>query len=286
MSTDNNTAPAVIPPTPPQRLVSVDAGAWGNLTDTSRFEQLTRVANLMACASLTPSHLVNNGGPSAQANCFLVCNQAMLWQLNPFAVAQETYVVQGKLGYSGKLIAALVNKSGKLAGPLSYTFSGSGDKREITVAGVLQGESEPRVVTLTVGAAKTTNKMWTADPDQKLVYSGATKWARRHMPEVVLGLSTEDDLERMAGPDVRSPVDVLHQIAQRGRELVVPEIGMARTLAEKVAESGDDDYVPKPAPLFVEKRTMTPAELEAALANTPVRSNLFPGDDERGEDPA
>jgi hypothetical protein len=50
---------------------------------------------------------------------------------------------------------------------------------------------------LSVGQAKTSNKMWTSDPDQKLVYSGATKWARRHCPEIMLGVLTDQDLEVM-----------------------------------------------------------------------------------------
>lgn len=35
--------------------------------------------------------------------------------------------------------------------------------------------------------------MWTSDPDQKLWYSGVLKWARRHCPEVVLGVRAEDE---------------------------------------------------------------------------------------------
>jgi hypothetical protein len=42
------------------------------------------------------------------ANCFLVVNQAVRWNMDPFAVAQCVSVVHGKLCYEGKLIAAII----------------------------------------------------------------------------------------------------------------------------------------------------------------------------------
>ena len=48
-------------------------------------------------------------------------------------------------------------------------------------------------MTLSVGEAKTDNAMWTKDPDQKLCYSGAIRWARRHCPQVLLGIIAEDE---------------------------------------------------------------------------------------------
>jgi hypothetical protein len=52
-------------------------------------------------------------------------------------------------------------------------------------------------VDLKVKDAATDNQMWSKDPDQKLIYSAVVKWARRHCPEVVLGIITDDDMERM-----------------------------------------------------------------------------------------
>ena len=94
--------------------------------------QLQRVAKLMSSASLAPAHLRGEG---KLGDCFLVAAQAFRWRMDPFSVAQHTYVLSGKLGYEGKLIAAIVNASGKLQGSLDYRYSGSGDQRSVTVSG-------------------------------------------------------------------------------------------------------------------------------------------------------
>jgi hypothetical protein len=170
---------------------------------------MKRIAIAMAHASLIPDHLHGDSDDPKQrwdqtvGNCLLIVNQALRWDMDPFAVAPETYVVRGKLGFQGKLVAAVVHGRGNLKGRLGYSFTGEGDGRTVTVAGLFADETEPRTITLTVGQAKTFDKngklmpMWKTDPDQKLVYSGVTKWARRHCPELMLGVLTVDDLDRM-----------------------------------------------------------------------------------------
>ena len=97
-----------------------NSGPQSYLMDTALFEHSQRVAVAMSNCSLIPDHLKSKSGSNAEtvANCFLVVNQAILWEVNPFALSAETYVVKGKLGYQGKLIAAIVNKHAGLASPL------------------------------------------------------------------------------------------------------------------------------------------------------------------------
>ena len=198
------------PPEKPGKLVVHDDSPVAHLFDTARFEQMQRVARLMAGSTLIPDHLrgiKRKGQPlvpfepdEVLANCFLVVNQSVRWGLDPFSVAPETYVVGGKLAFQGKLIAALVNSRASLVPGtrLEYEFSGNGDGRRVTVYGTFQGDDEPSTVDLSVGQAKTANEMWKKDPDQKLIYSASVKWARRHCPEVMLGVLTDDDLDMIA----------------------------------------------------------------------------------------
>lgn len=168
-----------------------------NLLDSSRFEQLQRLATLMAHSSLTPKHLRGNSAQEAVGNCFRVVNQAIRWGFDPFAVADESYVVSGKLGYQGKLVAAVINSRANLKENLRVDFKGSGDARTATVIGHFKSETQPRTIELSVGQAKTDNGMWKKDPDQKLFYSATIKWARRHCPEIVMGVLTDEELEAM-----------------------------------------------------------------------------------------
>jgi hypothetical protein len=177
---------------PPTPAGNRDDSQFAMLMDSSKFEQLQRVGDMIAASSLMPEHL--RGNP---ADCCLVANQAMLWGFNPFAVAQCTYIVGGKLGYEGKLIAAVVNQNAKLEKSLSYSLTGIGENMTCTVSGTLRGESTPRTVTATWKEGSLQSKgraKWDSIPDQQLCYYAARKWARRHTPEVMLGIYSEDEI--------------------------------------------------------------------------------------------
>lgn len=213
LESPNGNGNAIVPSRPREIRVVEDHGPLANLMDTARFEHLQRIAGLMGAMSVLPDHLVGrkvNGQwqdfpiEAIRANCFRITNQAIRWGMDPFAIVDETYVVGGKLAYQGKLVAAVVNSRANLKGRLNYTFSGTGDDRTVVVSGVFEGETEPRTVDLKLRDAKTDNQMWRKDPDQKLIYSAVVKWARRHCSEIVLGVLTDDDLERMQQQD-RAP---------------------------------------------------------------------------------
>lgn len=190
---------ATLPAPKRERLISNDDGQAAHLMDTARFEQAQRVAMALASSAFLPLHLRDKEEPSrTAANCFRVVNQALLWGMDPFGVADETYAVSGRIGYQGKLVAAVVNSRAGLRGRLSATYEGTGDGRTVTITGQFKNEETPRDITLSVAQAKTSNTMWTKDPDQKLYYSAVVKWARRHCPEVVLGVLTDDDVDRIA----------------------------------------------------------------------------------------
>lgn len=201
MTTPNTQTPpvqtaVVVAPKREIRVVEDDS-PLAYIMDTAKFEHCYRIAEAMSRASLIPSHLKGGTKEETAANCFLVVNQALRWHMDPFLIAPETYAIQGKLGYQGKLVAAVINTRAGLAEKLSYEFSGEKgtDGFTVTVSGRFDGEAHPRTVSVSVGQAKTQNQMWTKDPEQKLVYTGSIRWARRHKPEIIMGVVTDDDLE-------------------------------------------------------------------------------------------
>ena len=192
--------------------VVVDDSTQGYLFDTARFEHAMRIAGAMASANLIPKHLREdkNGEfhpDTIRANCFIIVNQAIRWGFDPFSLLKECYVVGGVLGWQGKLVCAVINARAGLKQNLDFTFTGKKGtpEYEVTVHGTFKGEDKERIVTLTVAEAKTANDIWVADPEQKLCYSGAIKWSRRHAPEIVLGVLTEDDVDKIAA-DKAKPI--------------------------------------------------------------------------------
>lgn len=206
---------------------------WMN---TGLFEQMQRVSTMLSKSELVPKHL--QGKP---ADCFLVVAQAFRWGFDPFAVAQSTFVTSGKLGYEGKLIAAVINTSGKLRGNLAFSYTGSGQDRRVTVSGTFKGESEARVVEGSVKEWATQNQKWKEITDQMLAYRGAREWARRHMPEAVLGVQAEEEVES---------VDVTPVQAEAPRPALEAAKDRLRASTREAAverEPGSDDG-PEPPP--------------------------------------
>ena len=242
------------------QLATVDPNKPTLADATPEWRQVLREAEKLAAASLTPVHLKvlpsdlknvpeENRRRAAWeqtiANCLLVANQARRWNADIFAVAAETYVVGNKLGYQGKLIAAIVNARGDLAEPLHVLYStGKADAFAAVVYGKRDGEipkeafplleayadREDRdalrklaplgvlAIRVSVGQARTRNEVWNKDPEQKLWYTGATKWARRHAPELMLGVLSNDDLDRMREEETHAG----HEVAQSRISMVIP----------------------------------------------------------------
>ncbi|MCP1202294.1 recombinase RecT [Acetobacter oryzoeni] len=149
-----------------------------------------KLATAMASAKMVPQHLQGSPG-----DCLMVIEQAMRWQMSPFAVAQATAVVRGKMCFEGKLVAAAIQTSGILEGRLRYDFEGDGENRKVICSGHIRGESKERTVEVTLEGAKTNNEWWTKTPDQMLAYHAARVWARRHAPEVMLGVYSPDEFD-------------------------------------------------------------------------------------------
>jgi hypothetical protein len=170
-------------------LVTVQPAQSYGLVPTTMSEAM-QLATMMASAKLVPAAL-----QKSPADCLMVIQQAIRWQMDPFAVAQECSVIQGKLMHSGKLVAAVINARGGLADRLSFSYEGQGDDRTITVSGRVSGEAEPRTVTVRLRDAKTANRVWQTQPDQQLMYHGSRVWARRHAPELMLGVYSPEEFD-------------------------------------------------------------------------------------------
>jgi len=155
------------------------------------------LATMMSQSKLVPAAL-----QKSPADCLLVIEQAMRWRMSVFAVAQEVSVIQGKMMFSGKIVAAAIHTSGVLEGRLSYEYSGQGAGLAVRVAGLLRGEAEPRDVDVTLASAKTNNQWWVKTPEQMLSYHGARVWARRHAPEVMLGVYAPEEMEELQERDI------------------------------------------------------------------------------------
>ncbi|WP_312980157.1 RecT family recombinase [Atlantibacter sp.] len=189
------------------------------LFDSQYLNAINAFAQMMAQGSATvPRHLQGN-----PADCMAVAMQAAQWQMNPFAVAQKTHLINGVLGYEAQLVNAVISRSGVLATRFEYEWYGpwenvigkfnikKGEKGEYRVPGWtmadetgigiiirarLKGEDEPRELDLLLAQARVRNStLWADDPRQQLAYLAVKRWSRLYCPDVILGVYTPDELE-------------------------------------------------------------------------------------------
>ena len=166
------------------------------LVDPNMLGNALQLAQAMSRAKLMPVHLRGSVG-----DCLRVVELAIRTRQSPYALADKTYLVNSKLAFEGQLCAALVNASARIRGSLNYTYTGNVKEPktlECIVSATLAGEDEPRTVNVTWlqgdGMSKGAKDKWKSQPEQQLAYFGARVWGRRHAPEVLLGMYTEDEL--------------------------------------------------------------------------------------------
>lgn len=199
-----------------------DVFVASNIFDVERFQMVSKVAEVMARASLIPDHLrirEKNHLPyeAVYANCFVIANLALTWGLDPFQVAQATSVTYGKVTLEGKLVRAIIRKFLKF--DFSYAFFGNaGDmarKCYISDEPLLNAEGAPLSEEEIIGLIKTgrritvgtlqkwhtkkndgsVNENWARDEDKMFRERGAREWCRQWSPGLMLGVYTPDEFD-------------------------------------------------------------------------------------------
>ncbi|MBC8722103.1 recombinase RecT [Paraburkholderia sp. 31.1] len=201
----------------------------------SLLQQVDHLADMMANGGVAvPEHLRGKKGA-----CFALTMQAIRWEMDPFAVAAKTHVTKsGQLGYDGQLIAAVVIARAPIRNRPEYEFVGDWSKvmgkcearkseksggeyyiatytkaeeegLGVIVKATFRGETEPRTVQVMMSQAYPRfSTQWATDPQQQICFLAIRKWARRHTPDVLLGVYAPEELEFDApGPRNMGPVD-------------------------------------------------------------------------------
>ena len=153
-----------------------------------------------------PAAFRNNPGM-----CLAVTMQALRWGMDPFAVANKSYVVptkdgDSKIAYEAQLFHAVVNERAPLTKRLKISYEGTGDARTCTIEGWLEGEEEAKIYTSppVVNITVKNSPLWKGDTDQQLSYYAIRAWARKWVPEIIMGVYTVDEIAADSfhrGPD-------------------------------------------------------------------------------------
>ena len=180
----------------------VGFSAFDLMMDETVMARFERTAEIMAGSRMTvPKHLQGNVG-----DCMAIIMQAAQWQMNPYAVAQKTHMVNNVLGYEAQLVNAVITSRAPVKERLHFEWygdwskvNGKDDKSPtlgVRVSATLRGENAPRVIDISmaqVGPVRN-SPLWGTDPRQQIAYLATKRWARLYCPDVILGVYTPDEV--------------------------------------------------------------------------------------------
>ena len=150
---------------------------------------------------LSESDLVPATFQKRPANCLIALETAQRIGASPMMVMQNLYIVHGKPAWSSTFLIACINASRKFT-PLRYRMTGEkGTDSYGCIAWAIDRDGEklesPEV---TIGMAKAegwygkTGSKWKTMPELMLRYRAATFFARTYVPELTMGIQTQDEI--------------------------------------------------------------------------------------------
>lgn len=161
----------------------------------SNFGEMQEMARYMAQAG----NMVGRAFRGNAGACLAILTQAMRWNMDPFAVSLKAYVADrdgvGPVAFEAQLVHAIVLKNAPLSKRPRCTYSGEGMDRRCKVVFHVIGEDEPlEYESPALEKIKKQSPLWKDDPDQQLWYYSVRAGARRHFPDVLMGVYTQEEM--------------------------------------------------------------------------------------------
>jgi hypothetical protein len=186
-----------------------------SLTSSNFFENMDKIykfAEFMSKSDLIPAHY--QGKP---ANVFIAAQTAYRMNLDPMFIMQSTFVVKGKLGMNSSFAISRANSSGIFKSGIKYKSVGEGANLSVTAYAALKSDNS--FISYTISMATAQAEGWTSNPKYKslpelmLMYRAATFLIRTHVPEILNGMHTIEEVQ-----DVNYSKDKVVEIDIDGEE--------------------------------------------------------------------
>ena len=193
------------------RLGGIDPENYGQVMEFSKA--------MSTCRAGIPAWLRGSVG-----DCLMICTRALRWGMDPFFVAEKSYVMQNRqsgevrVGYESQLIHAVIEALAPIKGRLRHRFEGDGDDTVCVVWATFKGEDAPHEYT-SVSLGKRIKDIgrndkgnfrgspnWLSKPRVQLFYDASRDWARINCPDVLAGVYTRDELPDHEPKDV-TPIE-------------------------------------------------------------------------------
>lgn len=259
--------PGNVPALPAGQKVGQGLALYDGKVMPQTFGQVVEYAQMMCKGGLAlPAHLRNNPGA-----CLRVIQQAMSWEMDPWAVASKTYSVNDVLAYEAQLIAAVIKSRAPIKERvIPYKFTGEGGELQCSILlhHAETGEEIPYVSPKKKDISPQNSPLWKTDPQQQLSYYTIRALARRHFPEILLGVYDREEV--MAMKDITPDRTVTNFLSDENAEEHQPEQPKEEPIEGEVLppeEGQNDERKYKPG----DEVTLTPAIPPEKIASNMVK---------------
>lgn len=207
------------------------------------FEDAQRIAKALASSTLIPPQFQGQNG---FANCLVALEIASRMRMSPFQVMQNLHIIHGRPSWSSQFIIGLINGCGRFS-PLRYEISGTGDSlacycvaTELASGADLKGPVVSMAMAKKEGWSTKSGSKWQTMPELMIRYRAAAFWGRLYIPELLVGIQTEEEVVDVQPVTVRAAEPELPKatIEDLNAKIKQPKPTVA---AEPVGEDPNDD---------------------------------------------
>jgi hypothetical protein len=180
----------------------------GVFTTIENFKEIYDIGKMFATSTLVPQAYQNK-----PMDCTIAVDMANRMGVSPMMVMQNLYVVRGKPSWSGQACTALIEGSGKFKN-LRHVYTGekNTDTWGCYVEAVrIENNEVVRGAEVTIAMAKAeewvnkTGSKWKTMPELMLAYRASAFFARVHIPNALMGVSVEGEIEDIQKPVKQEP---------------------------------------------------------------------------------
>lgn len=173
------------------------------------FEDAQRIAKALASSTLIPPQFQ---GQQGFANCLVALEIANRMRMSPFQVMQNLHIIHGRPSWSSQFIIGLINGCGRFS-PLRYEMSGTGESlacycvaTELSNGKDLKGPTVSMAMAKKEGWSTKGGSKWQSMPELMIRYRAAAFWGRLYIPELLVGIQTQEEVVDIEPVTVSDPV--------------------------------------------------------------------------------
>lgn len=197
-------------------------------SDREAYQDLYDIAKMWATSKMIPSNYQDK-----PVECAIAIDMANRMNVSPLMVMQNLYVVQGKPQWSGQACTSLISGSGKFRN-VRHVYVGERNTDEwgcyVEAERISNGEIvKGALVDIAMAKAErwyskkdkygNETSKWQTMPELMLAYRASAFFARVHIPEALMGVYVEGEVEDISKPERVETAEPLNGIMAEAEEV-------------------------------------------------------------------